>query len=293
MANNNIGWGSIYATSYWGLPTQTGWGDIYYNDANPTPPAPPKSEKLHFVVDTSLSNINSAKFAKWQGTGWNYDIEWGDGTTQTGLTGTSSHNYSAPVGASYELFVSGNVPQPFSAGIFLTDAEALQITEIKSWGTLEYWTLTFALQDTGLTTLDMSGFTWISGAQGNAYSLCGNCRNLTSVNMNGIINSERTTSLGSAFQSNFTNLLRSIEWGDFNFSGIDTGGALSMSGNAVEIMTPTQYDYLLNKLVNTTFTSVGSRSLTVGASKYNSGQGKTDRDTLVANGWTITDGGQV
>lgn len=32
-----MGYGSIYATSYWGLPSENGWGGIYYNDANPSP----------------------------------------------------------------------------------------------------------------------------------------------------------------------------------------------------------------------------------------------------------------
>jgi len=32
-----MGYGEIYNTSWWGLPTENGWGNIYYPYANPSP----------------------------------------------------------------------------------------------------------------------------------------------------------------------------------------------------------------------------------------------------------------
>lgn len=26
-----MGWGTIYSTTWWGSPTETGWGSIYYD----------------------------------------------------------------------------------------------------------------------------------------------------------------------------------------------------------------------------------------------------------------------
>lgn len=32
-----MSWGKIYDTSWWGNPTENGWGNIYWNYANPSP----------------------------------------------------------------------------------------------------------------------------------------------------------------------------------------------------------------------------------------------------------------
>lgn len=284
-----MAYGEIYKTTDWGYVTQDGFGSAYYTDANPTPA---RSDSLHFVIDTSINSVRTTQFSKWQGSNWLYDIDWGDGTKDLAQTGTATHTYAAAA-AAYEVKVDGNVPQPFSAQIFMGGGKAQQITEIKSWGVLEYWTGTFSLGNTSITTLDMKGFTWEPNAQGNMYSFCGNCQNLTSISFDGMTNSEKTTSLGAFIQSNYTNLVRSITWGDFEFKNIDLGNALEITTNAVEIMTTSEYDYMLNRLANTVWTLDSARTLKVGAAKYSS-TGKTDRDYLInTKGWTILDGGQA
>ena len=32
-----MSWGKIYNTSYWGKPTEYGWGNVYWSYANPSP----------------------------------------------------------------------------------------------------------------------------------------------------------------------------------------------------------------------------------------------------------------
>ena len=298
MANNNIGWGSIYATSYWGLPTQTGWGDIYYNDANPTPPAPPLNDGLEFVWDTSVNSELTLRIAKWTGSPYNFNVDWGDGTSQTGLTSTTNHTYTSQ--GVYNVVITGDYPHPLSAGIFMTDSVSEQITELKSWGNnMEYQTAIYSLGDTSITSIDFGNFNWgvDNGSTGGDY---GSFRNmftstttLTSVDFRNFSTSNRTSTMDNMFtQMGCTSPITSVEWGNFDFSGFKTGGGMNFFGETCQLMTTAQYNNLLSRLVATAPSNM-QKQMYAGLSKYSAGQGKTDRDTLITNGWTIIDGGQA
>lgn len=63
-----------------------------------------------------------------QGTGYNYTVDWGDGTTSSGLTSTASHTY-AEVGA-YTVKITGAFPRIYFNGL----SEARKLLTIEQWG---------------------------------------------------------------------------------------------------------------------------------------------------------------
>ena len=70
-------------------------------------------------------------------TTYNYDVDWGDGSSDTGVTGTITHTYATT--GSYNVSISGTFPS-----IYFNDEEAndkLKIIEILAWGDIQWQTM--------------------------------------------------------------------------------------------------------------------------------------------------------
>ncbi|MDF4203695.1 BspA family leucine-rich repeat surface protein [Maribacter sp. SA7] len=70
-------------------------------------------------------------------TTYNYDVDWGDGATDTGVTGNITHDYATP--GTYTVQISGTFPS-----IYFNDEEVndkLKIIEILAWGDIEWQTM--------------------------------------------------------------------------------------------------------------------------------------------------------
>ncbi len=70
-------------------------------------------------------------------TTYNYDVDWGDGSTDTGVTGNITHTYATP--GTYTISISGSFPS-----MYFNDDRAndkLKIIEILSWGNLQWQTM--------------------------------------------------------------------------------------------------------------------------------------------------------
>ncbi|WP_299433954.1 BspA family leucine-rich repeat surface protein [uncultured Maribacter sp.] len=70
-------------------------------------------------------------------TTYNYDVDWGDGSTDTGVTGNITHDYAAP--GTYTIEISGTFP-----AIYFNDDRAndkLKIIEILAWGDIQWQTM--------------------------------------------------------------------------------------------------------------------------------------------------------
>ncbi|WP_405412602.1 BspA family leucine-rich repeat surface protein [Maribacter sp. Asnod1-A12] len=70
-------------------------------------------------------------------TTYNFDIDWGDSTTDTGVTGNITHTYATS--GSYTISISGTFPS-----IYFNDEVAndkLKIIEILSWGNIQWQTM--------------------------------------------------------------------------------------------------------------------------------------------------------
>lgn len=68
-------------------------------------------------------------------TSYNYSVDWGDGATDTGVTGDITHTYATP--GTYTISISGTFP-----AIYFNDAnDRLKISEILQWGTIQWQTM--------------------------------------------------------------------------------------------------------------------------------------------------------
>ncbi|MBC2846053.1 BspA family leucine-rich repeat surface protein [Winogradskyella flava] len=71
---------------------------------------------------------------------YNYDIDWGDGTTTTNHTGNASHTYSTQ--GSYDVTITGLFPRIYFLGI--PEEESDKIIDIKQWGDNPWTSMQFA-----------------------------------------------------------------------------------------------------------------------------------------------------
>lgn len=83
------------------------------------------------------------------GVGYNYDVDWGDGTTSSGLTGSTTHTYASA--GTYTVKISGLFPRLYGFGA--TDTN--KILDVLNWGNIVWGgSLTYMLYNAdSLTTL--------------------------------------------------------------------------------------------------------------------------------------------
>lgn len=68
-------------------------------------------------------------------TTYNYDVDWGDGNTDTGVTGNITHTYASP--GTYTVAISGVFPSIY----FNETGDRNKIIEILSWGDIQWQTM--------------------------------------------------------------------------------------------------------------------------------------------------------
>lgn len=123
---------------------------------------------------------------------YNYDVDWGDGTTDTGLTGTITHTFASGAGT-YTVKISGIFPRiQFNNG-----GDKLKLLEIQNWGNVAWTLLNEAFY--GCTNLDVtatdsgnfSGCTTLRGAFRGCTSLVGTS-GFNSWDLSSVTNLDRT-----------------------------------------------------------------------------------------------------
>lgn len=110
---------------------------------------------------------------------YDYTVDWGDGTTDSGVTGTITHTYSTP--GIYEVSITGKFPRiyfnnPYDN--FIGDDDKL--LEVKQWGSIEWTSMGYAfagcnnLDITATDIPDLSNVTNMDDMFNNCSSLVGN-----------------------------------------------------------------------------------------------------------------------
>jgi len=64
------------------------------------------------------------------GTGYNYDVDWGDGTTSTGVTGSTTHTF--PSAGNYVVKISEVFPRIYFNG----NGDRRKLLEVQNWGNI-------------------------------------------------------------------------------------------------------------------------------------------------------------
>ncbi|GAA0729991.1 hypothetical protein GCM10009430_40780 [Aquimarina litoralis] len=90
-----------------------------------------------FITTWETISNNESITIPTTGAGYDYDIDWGDGTIETGFTGNASHSYISP--GIYKIKIIGDFPQFASLVGGIGNAEKLQT--IEQWGDMEWRTM--------------------------------------------------------------------------------------------------------------------------------------------------------
>jgi surface protein len=80
------------------------------------------------------SNDNQITIPTYPGETYDYTVDWGDGTSDTGVTGDITHTYSIP--GTYQVSISGNFPRIYfnNNGFSLNTGDKDKIVSIIQWG---------------------------------------------------------------------------------------------------------------------------------------------------------------
>jgi surface protein len=136
----------IYNKSFWGKGAcnDIGWGIIYKPFSGCTP------AETRFVISVKTDNIgtsNDDQFTlPWIGS---YDVEWGDGNTDTAQTDTTTHTYASA--GTYDVSVT---PTNQCRINFNNGGDKQKLIEIKNWGT-GTWTM-FTNAFNGCSSMDIT-----------------------------------------------------------------------------------------------------------------------------------------
>ena len=108
------------------------------------------------------------------GTGYNYDVDWGDGTTSTAVTGSTTHTF--PSAGNYVVKISGAFPRIY----FNNGGDRRKLLEVQNWGNIAWSTFSsafFGCSNMDVTATDVPDLSSVTNFQycffGNT-SLIGN-----------------------------------------------------------------------------------------------------------------------
>jgi len=103
-----------------------------------------------FIISVKTDNTgtsNNDQFTlPWTG---DYDVEWGDGNTDTGQSGTTTHTYASA--GTYDVSVT---PTNACRILFNNGGDKLKLLEVKNWGTGEWSSMASAFY--GCSNMDVS-----------------------------------------------------------------------------------------------------------------------------------------
>ncbi|WP_282043130.1 BspA family leucine-rich repeat surface protein [Winogradskyella flava] len=103
---------------------------------------------------------------------YNYNVDWGDGTTTTNHTGNASHTYTTQ--GSYDVTITGLFPRIYFLGIPIEERD--KIIDVKQWGTNPWTSMQAAFSDCSNLQIsatdapNLSNVTTMSGMFANATS---------------------------------------------------------------------------------------------------------------------------
>ena len=176
-----------------------------------------KTDNLGFSEDNQIT------IPTFSGETYNYTVDWGDGTSNSGVDGNITHNYNVP--GIYQVSISGDFPR-----IYFNDEDGLDDYEpdyrklllVNQWGDISWTSMAFSfyscfnLDIIAEDTPDLSGVTDMSNMLNNCYSLVGTA----TFNDWDVSN---VTNMGAAISSA---LVFNQEIGNWNTSSVSTMAAM-------------------------------------------------------------------
>ena len=137
-------------------------------------PAPAPEFIMLVKTDNAGTSASDQFTIPTTGVGYNYDVDWGDGTTSTGLTGSTTHTF--PSAGNYVVKISGAFPRIY----FNNGGDKAKLLEVQNWGNIAWTSMANAfwgcsnMDVTATDAPDLSSVTDMNRTFQGASSLIGN-----------------------------------------------------------------------------------------------------------------------
>lgn len=92
-----------------------------------------------FITKWKTTTANEYILIPTEGSGYNYTVDWGDGTIESGFTGEAHHSYT--VAGEYEVSITGDFPRIY---FYNYAGQSSQIIDVLQWGTNQWQTMNVA-----------------------------------------------------------------------------------------------------------------------------------------------------
>lgn len=310
MANNTIGWGQGATNNDigWGRGSSNdiGWGSVYDSSYVGDTDIVGGDTRFIIRIDTTQAGSAADTFVlPWIGT---YDVDWGDGNVDLAVTNTQTHVYASS--GIYDVKVTAASGRIF----FNNTGDKAKLIDISNWGSVAWDSMIDAFRGcSSLTAVSATDIPNFSAASFSCLRMFEDCTFLNSIDVSGW-DMSTTTLIASMFNQCYT--LTSIDVSNWNtslvsiasntfrncfnlkadFSGLDIAAVtaftnFALSTNINETGTTTNYDNTLISWAAQAPTS--GLSIHFGNSEYTAGgAAEAARTSLqVTYGWTIVDGG--
>ncbi len=280
----------------------------------------------NFITTWRTTTANESITIPTTGTGYNYTVHWGDGSSESGKTGDATHTYTNT--GDYTVSIGGVFPRIY----FNNGDHKTKIRDVTQWGDIAWTSMTGAFQGannlavTATDAPDLSGVTNMSWMFQNATSFNGDIRNwnteqvtdmqymfsgASSFNSDiGGWNTAKVGSMGSMFSratafnqdiggwntakvGSMGNMFSRATSFNQNIGGWNVEAVWSMGGLFnVATLSVANYDALLVGWNRQTLRP--ARHFDGGGSKYSSNAAHTARGNMInSDNWAIIDGGRV
>lgn len=132
-----------------------------------------------FIMKINTNSTSNFK-VPCTGTGYNYDVDWGDGSSDTGQTTSITHTYGSD--GDYIVTITGTFPRIY----FNNGSEKLKLQEIQNWGTGAWTTMDrafYGCSNMTITATDTADFSALGGVVASLafYYTFGNCSSMTAI----------------------------------------------------------------------------------------------------------------
>ena len=257
------------------------------------------------------------------GTGYNYTIDFGDGTVLTGQTGNVTHTYA--VAGTYTVKISGTFPQMY----FNNGGDRLKIQSIEQWGTTSrsgvYQFTYYGCENLVANYTDRPNFANVTHVTNFFYDCKKFNGSLNGINVSGVLKflsffrgctifNQDISGWDVSSANDMGNMFRDALAFNQNISGWNVGNVTSMANmfrNATSFnqnlggWNITKVTDMSNMFNGVTLSTANYDALLIGWAAqsvktgvpFHAGNSKyspaavSARNVLISKGWTITDGG--